>query len=73
MTEKETPVSAAKRCCGRCVFFENSPAAIEAAFPGLSAMSSGFASVRSQDGLCRKHDRYLSFRDVCRDFQARSD
>jgi hypothetical protein len=60
----------AQRCCGHCVHFCNDPAAIEAAFKGLSAMSSGHASVRSHDGLCHMHDLYLSYRDCCADFSA---
>ncbi|HEY3899175.1 MAG TPA: hypothetical protein VGM54_11210 [Chthoniobacter sp.] len=60
---------AQKRCCGRCTHFRNDPATIEAAFPGLTAMSSGSASVRSHDGLCLRHEVYLSFHDICDDFQ----
>jgi hypothetical protein len=59
----------AKRCCGRCVHFQNNPAAIEATFCGLTAMSSGSASVRAQDGICHRHDVYLSFHDICGDFE----
>ena len=54
--------------CGRCAHFQNDPAAMEKAFPGLSVMSSGFASVRAQDGLCRRHDIYLSAWDSCPSF-----
>jgi hypothetical protein len=61
---------AAQRRCGFCRHFQNAPSVIEAAFPGLTAMSSGSASVRAQDGLCALHDRYLSFRDSCNDFDA---
>jgi hypothetical protein len=38
---------------------------IEKEYPGLTAMSSGFASVRADDGLCRLHDLYLSSWDTC--------
>lgn len=62
----ETP----PRRCGFCVHFCNAPAAIEAAFKGLTAMSSGHASVRAHDGLCDLHDLYLSYRDCCADFTA---
>ena len=58
-----------QRCCGLCRSFSNDPAEIEATFKGLTAMSSGYASVRSQDGLCARHGVYLSFRDVCLDFE----
>jgi hypothetical protein len=61
--------AALKRCCGRCTHFRNDPATIEAAFPGLAAMSSGSASVRSHDGICLRHDVYLSFHDICDDFE----
>lgn len=60
--------SGASRCCGHCTHFQNAPAFIEAAFPGIAAMCSGSASVRDHDGLCARHGRYLSFRDTCRDF-----
>ncbi len=60
----------AQPCCGRCVHFSNSPAAIEAVFKGLSIMSSGSASVRAQDGLCSLHGLYLPFTDCCKDFTA---
>ncbi|MEI9897271.1 MAG: hypothetical protein WDN28_26270 [Chthoniobacter sp.] len=66
--ETTPPAVAGQRCCGHCVHFRNDPATIESAFPGLTAMSSGSASVRAQDGLCHRHDLYLSFHDLCADF-----
>jgi hypothetical protein len=33
-------------------------------------MSSGDASVRADDGICLRHDRYLSARASCADFTA---
>jgi hypothetical protein len=54
--------------CGRCAHFQNDPAALEKAFPGLTSMCSGFASVRAQDGLCRQHGIYLSAWDSCPSF-----
>lgn len=69
MTETRHLLPCAKqRCCGQCRYFQNSPEVLEQAFPGLTAMSSGFASVRGQDGLCSRHDRYLAYRDTCPDF-----
>ena len=56
--------------CGRCVHFEDDPAVLEVAFPGLTAMGSGFASVRARDGLCRRHDRYLPASDRCASFES---
>jgi hypothetical protein len=54
--------------CRDCLHFENKPALIEASYPGLTALSSGFASVRDQDGFCLCHQLYLSARDSCPGF-----
>jgi hypothetical protein len=51
--------------CRDCTYFQNDPAVIEDAYRGLTVMSSGFASVRDQDGLCNYHQLYLSARDSC--------
>jgi hypothetical protein len=56
---------------GSCIHFRNDPAAIEAAFPGLAALSSGYGSVRADDGLCALHDRYLGARASCARFNRR--
>jgi hypothetical protein len=58
------------RRCGNCGYFRNDRAYLEAAMPGLTSMSSGDASVRADDGLCLRHDRYLSARASCADFTA---
>jgi hypothetical protein len=58
--------------CQGCVWFHNDPAFIESAYPGLTSMSSGFASVRDRDGLCEHHQRYLSARDSCEQFAPRT-
>ncbi len=60
-----------KRCCGSCRHFTNAPEAIEAAFPGMAAMGSGFGSARSQDGLCETRGIYLGYADVCEEFEER--
>lgn len=60
-----TPDSA----CQNCVHFQNDPTHIEKTFPGLTTMSSGFASVRDRDGLCSHHKLYLSARDSCPDIK----
>jgi hypothetical protein len=57
--------------CQQCVHFQNDPAVIEDVYRGLTAMSSGFASVRDRDGLCQYHQIYLSARDSCPRFAAR--
>ena len=53
------------RHCAGCTYFQDGGAAVEAAFPGLSAMSSGYASVRGDDGLCTLRDLYLPGGDLC--------
>jgi hypothetical protein len=57
--------------CRNCVHFQNEPARIEEAWHGLTVLSSGFASVRDQDGFCNHHQLYLSARDSCPLFSPR--
>ncbi len=66
----ETAIKSGQRrgVCAECKHFRNDPAALEAAFPGLSSLSSARGSVRADDGLCARHDRYLSARANCADF-----
>ncbi len=54
--------------CRVCRHFDDSPAALEAALPGLASLSSAYAAVRAGDGLCTLHDRYLAGRSVCDSF-----
>ncbi|MCK8783536.1 hypothetical protein M0638_03965 [Roseomonas sp. NAR14] len=61
------PAYSPGRRCAACRHFEAGAAAVEAAFPGLAAMSSGWASVREADGLCARRGLYLSARDGCSD------
>ena len=62
------PVVPPGRACGACAAFDADPARVEAAFPGLAAMSSGHASVRARDGLCARRARYLPASATCPDF-----
>jgi hypothetical protein len=57
--------------CQNCAYFQNDPALIEEAYPGLTVMSSGFASVRDRDGFCNYNQLYLSARDSCPRFAPR--
>jgi hypothetical protein len=52
-------------CCAGCRHFNGRPADIEAALPGLSSLSSAYAAVRSSDGICAVHDRYVAASSVC--------
>jgi hypothetical protein len=61
-----------RACCADCVHFNARPLDIEAALPGLSSLSSGFAAVRSRDGLCAVHDRYLAASSVCAQHRIRA-
>ena len=54
--------------CRSCRHFRNDAAYLETAFAGLTSLSSAFGSVRSDDGICLRHDRYLSARSFCSDF-----
>jgi hypothetical protein len=56
------------RKCRHCRHFRNDPALIEAEMPGLTSMSSGYGSVRAEDGICLKHDRYLNAESSCPQF-----
>jgi hypothetical protein len=62
----------ALRQCRTCRHFRNDAAFLEAAFSGLASMSSGYGSVRADDGICLRHDRYLGARSSCADYTARS-
>jgi len=59
-----------KAICQKCAHFQNDPAFIEQVYRGLTAMSSGYASVRDRDGFCNYHQIYLSALDNCPRFVA---
>ena len=74
---REQPSRAPERpaqppACRDCAFFRDDPAEIETALPGLSVFSSGSASVRSSDGLCLMHDRFVTAHSACPAFRQRS-
>ena len=56
--------------CRTCAHFDNAPARLEAAFGNLASMSSGFASVRAEDGICGARGLYLSAGAGCGDHVA---
>ncbi len=66
MAEKSK--SSAVATCEHCVHFQNDPGILEQIFCGLTSMSSGYASVRAQDGLCLQHGLYLSAWESCPEF-----
>jgi hypothetical protein len=54
--------------CLKCKHFNHAPAELEAALPGLSSLSSAYAAVRGDDGICAVHDRYVAASSVCAAF-----
>jgi hypothetical protein len=54
--------------CRQCKHFQNDALHVEAALPGLSSLSSGFGAVRSDDGICAVHERYVAASSVCAAF-----
>jgi hypothetical protein len=57
--------------CARCAHFECDADVVEASLRGVGSLSSVYASVRSDDGVCRLHDRYLQSRSSCSQFAVR--
>ena len=58
-----------RAACRACVAFRGAAADIEAALPGLRSMGSAYAAVRSDDGLCYLHERFVSARAACAAFR----
>ncbi len=65
---ENTGMPANQPCCMNCVHFSNSPEYLEGVYAGLNVMSSGYASVRKDDGICILHDLYLSASARCGHF-----
>jgi hypothetical protein len=59
------PISAS---CFACRHFNHEPADLEAALPGLASLSSAYAAVRGDDGICAVHDRYVAASSACAEF-----
>jgi hypothetical protein len=60
----------ADRRCASCAHFRNDPAFLEKEMPGMASMGSAHSSVRADDGICVRHDRYLSSRSSCAEYTA---
>jgi hypothetical protein len=54
--------------CRQCKHFQNDALEVEAALPGLSSLSSAYAAVRSSDGICAVHERYVAASSICATF-----
>jgi hypothetical protein len=59
-----------KEKCLNCSNFRNHPQYLEKVFKGLNILSSGYASVRKDDGVCLLHDLYLSADAHCEQYQS---
>ena len=57
--------------CADCRHFCAGALALERRTPGLRILSSAFGAVRSRDGLCDVHDRYVPAHAQCEHFLAR--
>ncbi len=55
--------------CRDCSYFNNDPAFLEKAFPGLNALSSAYGTARGEAGICSKRDIYLSPIKKCNYFE----
>lgn len=54
--------------CRGCAHFCNDGVELERAVAGLASLSSAYASVRGDDGLCLEHDRLVGVRFGCSSF-----
>jgi hypothetical protein len=57
--DKHTPT------CLSCRHFRNAPRYLETVYKGLTSLSSAYASVRKDDGICLERDLYLSASAWC--------
>jgi hypothetical protein len=64
------PVEPPRTCFG-CRHFHHAPLELEAAFPGLSSLSSAYAAVRADDGVCAVHARYVTSASTCNAYVSR--
>jgi hypothetical protein len=54
--------------CFSCAHFRSEPVELESAMAGLVSLSSAYSSTRADDGLCAKHEHYVSANAKCDDF-----
>jgi hypothetical protein len=65
-------VASPKEACRACGHFRNDPAYLERSLTGIASLGSPHASVRSDDGLCSRHQRYRDANAWCADFRPRA-
>ncbi|HWW19866.1 MAG TPA: hypothetical protein VNZ06_03595 [Steroidobacteraceae bacterium] len=59
-----------ERLCASCRHFNRAAHRLEQELPGLRSLSSAHAAVRSDDGLCSVHDRYVASYYTCPQYEA---
>jgi hypothetical protein len=59
------------RSCASCENFCGHAAELEKEIPGILCMGSAYSSVRSADGLCGLHGRYLPASSSCSAYRLR--
>ena len=69
MRRNESKMGASAAPCFDCRHFVNDPKRIESAIPGLNCLSSAYASVRGEAGLCTRQDRFIAPGGQCRYFE----
>jgi len=57
--------------CHDCRFFDNDPASVESALPGVKILSSGYGSVWADAGLCGLRQEFRVPWQGCRSFELR--
>ncbi len=57
--------------CLSCRNFRNTPQFLEQTYKGLGSLSSGYASVRKDDGICMERELYLSASGWCDRYRQR--
>jgi hypothetical protein len=63
---------ATTQCCAACRYFRGAASEIEFLLPGVRTLSSAYAAIRADDGLCGLHDRYLDARSRCAGYSPRA-
>ena len=63
--------AAATPSCRTCAHFVGEALAFERELSGFNRLSSGFAAVRGDDGLCKQHQRFVSALSRCERFASR--
>jgi hypothetical protein len=58
------------RSCGNCCHLTRAGEALEAELPQLRTLSSAYAAVRADDGLCGVHHRYVASYYGCVAYEA---